>query len=90
MVVVDLEKIRLPVSGPLPTVLAALSEPSLLLLDLLLTVQGTTMNATYFGGRVQLNLIKHLTVSRAAIPAYKEAPVRRLLFPTFADRRTIG
>jgi hypothetical protein len=37
-------------------VLAAVSEPSLLLMDFLLTMRETAMNATYFGGRMELNI----------------------------------
>jgi hypothetical protein len=72
-------------------VLAAVSEPSLLLLDLLLTMQKTAMNAKCFGGRMELdmhNLIQHLIVSRGAIPSgHKKAPVRRLLF-SYVRRKT--
>jgi hypothetical protein len=75
-------------------VLAAVSEPSLLLLellDLLLTMPKTAMNTTCFGGRMELdmhNLIEHLIVSRGAIPSgHKKAPVRRLLF-SYVRRKT--
>jgi hypothetical protein len=74
-------------------VLMAVSEPSLLLMDFLLTMRETTMNATYFGGRTELNvlnLIEHLVVSRGAIPAWlstTEWHVRCLLF-SYVRRQT--
>jgi hypothetical protein len=50
---------------------SSFSEPSLLLMDFLLTMRETAMNGTYFGGRMELNThnLVHLIVSRAAIPA---------------------
>jgi len=102
MVVVDFEKIRPPVStiNPSLSVLPEVSEPSLLLMDFLLTMQDTAVNATYFGGRIELIHNLHRTPHRVTCSSpgarrlstnrTREAPVRRLLFPTFADRRTIG
>jgi hypothetical protein len=72
-------------------VLAEISEPSLLLMDFLLTMQTTAMDVTWSYGAQQAQLDHRVTCSNpgAAVAVYDRTSVRRLLFLTFADRRTM-